>query len=189
MWFPWRINPVKKAIFAIGLLLIVGGSARAQGQLATVNSAAPFQLRGATVVPGQGVPSWPVMPGDEIVAGDAPVSVTFADGSNIVMGVSSEAVVDRAGQTPEFELLSGKAQYFLKSPSAVKVLRYGKPVDAKGQSGGTTSAQSKPTFTSAVHSGVFSEGGLIAIGAVAAGGAGYGIYEGLHGGSSVSPSK
>ena len=35
----------------------------AQTQIASVTSDGPFQLRGVQVVPGQGVPSWPAMPG------------------------------------------------------------------------------------------------------------------------------
>ena len=57
----------------------------AQGQVATVTSTAPFQLRGANVTTDQGVPSWPVMPGDAIKAGSAPVIITYADGSSIIL--------------------------------------------------------------------------------------------------------
>ena len=52
----------------------------AQGQVATVTSTAPFQLRGANVTTDQGVPSWPVMPGDAIKAGSEPVVISFAGG-------------------------------------------------------------------------------------------------------------
>src|ERR1035438_9878724 len=82
----------------------------AQGQLATVTSTAPFQLRGATVTTDQGVPSWPVMPGDAIKAGSAPVIVSFLDGSTVTLQPGSSARVTASGETPSFLLECGAAR-------------------------------------------------------------------------------
>src|SRR5258708_22978238 len=101
------------------ILLIV---AFAQTQVATITSESPFQLRGANVTPGQGVPSWPVMPGDAIQAGETPLTITFQDGSTIVLAPGSSAKVDLSGKTPLFQLENGTAHYSLKSSNAVKLM-------------------------------------------------------------------
>jgi len=91
----------------------------AQTQVATITSDSPFQLRGASVTPGQGVPSWPVMPGDAIRAGQTPLTLTFPDGSTIVLAPGATAEVDLSGATPVFRLESGSAHYTLKTHSSV----------------------------------------------------------------------
>src|SRR6266700_2631193 len=94
----------------------------AQTQVATITSDSPFQLRGADVTPGQGVPSWPVMPGDAIQAGETPLTITFQDGSTVVLAPGSSAKVDLSGKTPVFQLENGSAHYSLKSTNAVKLM-------------------------------------------------------------------
>src|ERR1039458_6597279 len=93
----------------------------AQGQVATVTSTAPFQLRGANVTTDQGVPSWPVMPGDAIKAGSAPLVSTFADGSSVILDPGSSARITISEQTPTFQLECGTARYTLSALQAVKL--------------------------------------------------------------------
>ena len=111
----------------LAVMIILAVLAAAQVQVATVTSDSPFQLRGAGVQPGQGVPSWPVMPGDTIQAGQTPLTVTFADGSTIVLAPGASAKISLSGATPVFQLLSGSAHYSLKTDSSVKLL------NAKGE--------------------------------------------------------
>ena len=81
-------------------------------RLATATAAQPFTLRGVEVNPS-GVPSWPVMPGDETVAGAGPVTFTFENGSRVAVSPGSRARVELAGGKPTFRLLSGEAAYDL----------------------------------------------------------------------------
>jgi len=89
--------------------------------VATITSDSPFQLRGASVTQGQGVPSWPVMPGDAIQAGQTPLTLTFPDGSTIVLAPGATAEVALSGNTPVFRLESGTAHYMLKTLASVKL--------------------------------------------------------------------
>lgn len=103
---------------AVVLAVVV---ALAQTQIATITSDSSFQLRGAGVTPGQGVPSWPVMPGDTIQAGQTPLTLTFSDGSTIILSPGAKAKVDLSGKTPVFQLQSGEAHYSLKTLASVKL--------------------------------------------------------------------
>lgn len=93
-----------------------------QNQIATVMSDGPFRLRGANITPGQGVPSWPVIPGDTIRAGDAPVTLTFQDGSTVTIAPGSSARVELTTQGPLFRLEDcGTAHYVLKTLESIKL--------------------------------------------------------------------
>jgi hypothetical protein len=119
----------------VATLVVLAIVAWAQTQVATITSDGPFQLRGANVAPEQGVPSWPVMPGDTIQAGDKPLTVTFEDGSQIVLAPGSSAKVDLQGKTPVFQLETGSARYSLKALDSVKLISLNNPVTPKEISG------------------------------------------------------
>jgi len=173
-------NARKLSLF---MAIVVG--AWAQSQVATVTSSGPFQLRGASVTPGQGVPSWPAMPGDEIKAESTPVTVTFADGSAIILAPGSSAKIDMSGQTPIFQLLSGSTQYSLKTISAVKLLEINKVVTPAGMTGVLQIG------TNAKGAGWWTTGHTVAVvgGSAGAAGLGYGIERAVSGGAAVSPSR
>ena len=99
------------------LVLVVGLAA--QGQVAIVTSDSPFDLRGVRVDPGKGVPTWPILPGDVIKAGQTPLTVVYPDGSTVLLSPGSEAKIDISGQTPVFDLEDGSAHYTLKTNGAV----------------------------------------------------------------------
>lgn len=107
----------------------------AQTQIATVTSDGGFQLRGASVTPGQGVANWPVMAGDTIQAGQTPVTIVFTDGSVIMLAPGSSAKIDMSGKQPEFQLVSGDAHYSLKTLDSVKMVFGNKTIVAKDLSG------------------------------------------------------
>ena len=112
---------MRKLVCVLAALLAAVTLMCAQGQVATVTSTAPFQLRGANVTTDQGVPSWPVMAGDAIKAGSAPLVTTFADGSSVILEPGSSAKITISGQTPTFLLECGTARYSLTALSAVKL--------------------------------------------------------------------
>jgi hypothetical protein len=173
---------LKALIFSITLVT----AARAQAPVATVTSSGPFELRGANVTPGQGVPSWPGLAGDTIKAGNTPVTVTFPDGSTILLNPGSSAKLGLSGQTPVFQLTSGSASYSLKTLTAVKLMAAAKvvtPSDMAGllELGGSNLP--KAGFWTAGHTTA------VLLGAGAATGLGVGIAKATGGGASVSPSQ
>ena len=94
----------------------------AQTQVATAVSDSRFELRGAHVSPSLAVPTWPVMPGDTVKAGDTPLTLTFADGSTIVLAPHATGRVNVSNGIPSFQLESDSAHYTLKELSGVKLL-------------------------------------------------------------------
>jgi hypothetical protein len=152
----------------------------AQGQVATVTSTAPFQLRGANVTTDQGVPSWPIMPGDAIKAGSAPVIITYADGSSIILDPGSSAKITISGQTPTFQLECGTARYSLSALSAVKL---NGPVSPPKLTGVYSINCNKPA-------GWWTTGHTVLVlgGTAAAAGLGFGISSAINGGDPISPS-
>ena len=114
-----RLNFSFARIFPLVLLASV--LAVAQTQVATVNSDSRFRLRGAYINPGGGVPSWPVLAGDEIKAGPTPVTLTFPDGSTVILAPDSTAIVNVDAQMPVFGLEDGAAHYSLKTLTSVRL--------------------------------------------------------------------
>lgn len=107
---------------AVALALSFSIALSAQTQIATVTSASTFRLRGARVNPSVAVPTWPVMAGDRIKAGDTPVTLTFADGSTVVLAPKAEAVVRMVDGLPVFELDSEAAHYTLTKSDSLKLM-------------------------------------------------------------------
>ena len=93
----------------------------AQTTVALVSSDSPFQLRGAVITPGQGVPSWPVLTGDVVKAGEKPVTLNFLDGSNIFLSAGSSGRLEMQGATVVFRLLAGCAHHALSAINAIKL--------------------------------------------------------------------
>lgn len=153
----------------------------AQGQVATVTSTAPFQLRGANVTTDQGVPSWPVMPGDAIQAGSAPVVISFAGGSSVTQEPGSSARITISGQTPMFHLECGAARYSLSALSAVKL---NDPVSPSKLASVYSITCNKPVgWWTTGHTA------LVLGGTAAAAGLGFGISAATSAGPAVSPSR
>lgn len=113
---------------ALALSVSMSTSLFAQSQVATAVSASPFELRGARVNPSLAVPTWPVMPGDRIKAGNTPVTLTFKDGSTISLAPCAAAVVNLSDTTPVFQLESESANYKLTKLDGVKLVSKDAPV-------------------------------------------------------------
>ena len=168
-----------KVVCVLAVLLAAAAVMCAQTQVATVTSTAPFQLRGANVSTDQGVPSWPVLPGDAIKAGSQPVVITFPDGSIITLQSGSSAKITLSGATPAFQLECGAARYTLSALSAVKL----------------NDPAPQPQLTSAYNMGCNKPAGwwttghttLVLGGAAAAAGLAFGIAAAVSGSLGVSP--
>jgi hypothetical protein len=169
---------VRKLVCVLAALLAAVTLMCAQGQMATVTSTAPFQLRGANITTDQGVPSWPVMPGDAIQAGSAPVVITFADGSSVILEPRSSAKTTISAQTPTFLLECGTARYSLTALSAVKV---NDPVSPPKLTGAYGISCNKPAgWWTTGHTA------LVLGGAAAAAGLGFGVSSAVNGGLAAS---
>lgn len=172
------------SVFAV---LTLATCLAAQGQIATVTSEGAFSLRGATVLPDKGVPAWPVMQNDVIIAGDLPTVITFPDGSSVTLEWSAMAQIGMEGQIPVVELQTGAAQYSLKSLTSVKLVGHNhQPITLTRLTG-------RVVYDNAEAAGRVARTKLHAFLLVpafgAATGLGYAIYRGISGGASVSPSN
>jgi hypothetical protein len=182
---------LKVSRLVVATLLICAVTSWAQSQVATVTSSTPFTLRGETVTPGQGVPSWPILTGDTLRAGSAPAIVTFPDGSVLTLEPGSEATVAFVNGIPVFHLLKGVARYSLKSASAVQLMEGSQTVTPKGLTGILTAGGSRAAAAAGSSGGWWTPGhtALVIAGAGAIAGLGYGIGEATKAGTSVSPSQ
>jgi hypothetical protein len=170
---------MRKLVCAFAALLAAAAPICAQGQVATVTSTASFQLRGANVTTNQGVPSWPVMPGDAIKAGSEAVVISFPDGSSITLQPGSSARITLSGLTPVFQLECGAAKYTLSALSAVKLNDPAAPAKLTGD---YSIGCNKPA-------GWWTSGHTLLIlgGAAAAAGLAFGIASAVGGIAPVSP--
>ena len=83
-----------------------------------VSSSEPFDLRGARVTVA-GVPSWPLMSGDEIATPNSAAEVTLKDGSRVVLVKGSKAKVEEKAGKLVVRLLEGASAYVLSAHPAV----------------------------------------------------------------------
>jgi hypothetical protein len=173
---------MRKALYSLSIFLVIVATVWAQSQVATVTSTSPFTLRGAAITPGQGVPTYPVLAGDTIKAGNTVTILTFPDGSVVTLEPGAEAMIEVSPTgTPIVKLLSGSAQYSLKSTSAVQLIVANKTVTPKDLVGVLTTGGGG--FWTAGHTA------LVVVGAGAAAGLGVGISQATNGGTPVSPSR
>ena len=100
----------------------------AAAPVAKVSSSGDFRLRGATVRTA-GVPSWPVMAGDEIATGAHPAIISFRDGSRLTLGRASRARLASENGALSFRLLDGVLDYRLASRSALRVFNQSTPLN------------------------------------------------------------
>ena len=175
---------MRNLVCALTALLAPVSLLCAQSQVATATSTSSFQLRGATVTTDQGVPSWPVMPGDPIKAGSAPLLITFAGGSSITLDPGSSAKITISGQTPSFVLECGTARYTLSAVSAVKLNDPASPPKISG----VYNLGCDKAAAVAAAAGWWTTGHTLLVlgGAAAAAGLGFGVTHALNGGPPVS---
>ena len=181
-----------KKIAGAACLAFIAVAARAQTQVATVTSSAPFSLRGAGITPGQGVPMWPVLAGDDVKAGNTMTIVTFPDGSVVTLAPGSEGKIDLVNGKPEFQLLSGTARYSLKSTTAVQLMEAQPDGHADGLAGHADIGW-KQSGCGRTGRGRILDGGAHCCGGRCGGGTaaglGFAVSDAVRGGSPVSPSQ
>jgi hypothetical protein len=115
------------------LLVIIGGllvlaSGLAVTPIGTITSSSSFELGGSSVNTG-GVSSWPLVAGQDIVAGASSLTIVFRDGSRITLGPGSRLKTDSSGA--QLNLTGGSMQFSLASSSSLKIQNEGLSVSER----------------------------------------------------------
>jgi hypothetical protein len=131
---------VKKSIFLVALVVCVSAVVcLAASPIANVSGTEPFKVSGVSV-PVAGVSSWPVIAGDELMVGNAPVVLTFKDGSRVTLGKNSRATVEGKNKNAALRLLDGAMAFTLSRGSSVRLYSAGNLVSAQAGVPGTAVA-------------------------------------------------
>jgi ferric-dicitrate binding protein FerR (iron transport regulator) len=120
------------------ILFLAAASAFAATPVASIVSSTDFQLSGANVI-AAGVPSWPLMAGDTVVAGTSTARIRFVDGTVVTLGPKSKATVQEKNDDLSLRLLSGFLTFTLAPNSTLSV--YSGSTLVPAQSGVATTAQ------------------------------------------------
>ena len=106
-------------------------SAFAATPVAAVTSASNFDLSGVNVI-AAGVPSWPLMPGDTLVAGTSAARIRFIDGTMVTLSPRSKITVQEKGKSDDLsvQLVNGFMTFTLGPSSSLSVYSGNTPVPA-----------------------------------------------------------
>jgi hypothetical protein len=115
----WLVVPIALAGFAFG-----------GPPVATVSSSGTFDLHG-TAVRTEGIPSWPVLAGDEIATHASSALIRFQDGTSVALAENSRAKVETVDNAPVFRLLGGAMQVTATQSPAVKFYNGAQPVPVR----------------------------------------------------------
>jgi hypothetical protein len=151
---------VKIKLFQIALLLSVTAVVcLAAAPIANVSGTEPFKVSGVSV-PVSGVSSWPVIAGDELQIGNAPVVLTFKDGSRVTLGKNSRATVEGKSKNAALRLLDGAMAFTLINGSSVRLYSAGNQVSAQAGVPGTAVAGAATSVDAAALIGSKSGAGI-----------------------------
>src|SRR5436190_20262028 len=100
------------------LLPVLAVSAVVESPVASVSSPEPFLLDGVRM-PVAGVPSWPLLGGDEVSTTNAPAVISFQDSSQVTLDKNSKARLKRNGAGVILFLVQGT--FLLRSVAGSKV--------------------------------------------------------------------
>ncbi len=104
-------------------------SSFAAAPVGTVTSESPFQLGGAGVRT-DGVPSWPLVPGEAVTAGAKNVVIRLKDGTRVNLRAQSRAVVEERAGGLSFRLLSGSMSVLAGAASTTLIFKNTEQVTA-----------------------------------------------------------
>ena len=121
----------------IGLLLVSASILAAAAPVATISSSGTFELRGKSVRT-EGVPSWPMMAGDEVGTSAGSAEIRFRDGSRVTLNPNSRAKVEKTETGLVFRLQAGEMEFAVAPKSTVTF--YNRAAAVPAQAGVTTTA-------------------------------------------------
>lgn len=116
------------------LLSTMGLVAWAAAPVATVSSAEDFSLKGAPA-PVAGVPSYPVMLGDEVQSGNASTVLRFKDGSKVTLAPHSRARVEESDSHLAVRLIMGGGGYSFSQGTSLRLFAGSQAVPTPSTSG------------------------------------------------------
>jgi hypothetical protein len=116
--------------------------ARASHTVGSVRSSSSFRLSGTTV-PVEGTRSWPVVAGDEIVAGPAPATLELSDGSRVSLAAEARVKIEAQKGRTTVRLLDGALQYQLSDTATTDL--YNRSERARASSGTLTTPGTRPS--------------------------------------------
>jgi FecR protein len=116
--------------------LAVGGFATET--VGSITSSGTFSLRGVQVKT-EGIPSWPMVVGDELTTDASVASIRFGDGSLVTLAKRSKAQVTKANGKITLRLVNGSMEFKLSRGSGLLLLNNVTPVS------GTTGVVSTQT--------------------------------------------
>jgi hypothetical protein len=102
----------KRCLVLILLAVAAAAAPPAVRPVGRIRSTEPFRLRGATM-PVAGMRWWPIVAGDDIVAGASPAIITFDDGTRVTLARDSRLKLESAGGRTRVRLVEGSLQYRL----------------------------------------------------------------------------
>jgi ferric-dicitrate binding protein FerR (iron transport regulator) len=129
------------------ILFLVAGCAFAATPVASIKSSSDFQLSGVSVT-AAGVPSWPIMAGDTVVAGTTAATIRFTDGSMVTLSPNSQVSVQEKKDDLSLRLVNGFMSFTLAPSSALSV--YSGNTQVQAQPGVTTTASAGASATNAI---------------------------------------
>jgi hypothetical protein len=132
-------------VLLTGLLVSLGF---AVAPIGAISGDAPFQLRGS-MVPVAGVPSWPVVAGDEIATDAGSATLRLHDGSVVTLAKRSQAKIEQENGQMVLRLKSGTMEYNVAKGSTLHIINRTSPVPV--QPGVVKTISTKPGETSVIH--------------------------------------
>lgn len=121
---------VRQIVFS----LLLATTASAAEPLAVITSAGPFELSGVTV-PVTGVPSWPLVEGDEVVTKHSGAILMFDKETKVVLDKDSAVELKRQDSRTTLELLRGALKYSLPAGSLLQILARDQALDPSSTRG------------------------------------------------------
>lgn len=121
------------------LLLLASGLMAATPPAGTVTAGRSVSVDGVDIST-QGVPTWPLAPGDEVATGNEPAIVTLNDGSRFLLDRNSRVRVARCSSTV-LEVLQGSVTYRFAAASTAQLCVLGRPVKAATMVQGTVTIE------------------------------------------------
>lgn len=133
---------MKKRMLLIGIVLT--GILFAAEPIGTVTSLDVFELRGTAVNTG-GVPSWPMVAGDDVKTTGSSATIRFKDGSQVVLAANSQAKVVREDGGLVLRLVSGSMKVTLSHDSHLTVINKPSAPTATSTGGSSSPARALDT--------------------------------------------
>jgi len=112
-------------VLTIGFICFSTALFATAGQsVATATSSDAFELHG-NLVNVQGVPSWPLLAGDDVVARGSTVEISMKDGSRLTLSPNSHVRIESTTDGLSANLVSGSMQLALVTDSHLRILKGG----------------------------------------------------------------